>query len=202
MTTLTQLAHEAVSKVLQSGDIAIDFTAGNGWDTLFLARCVGSTGHVYAFDIQSAAIQSTHQLLTQHAVRSCVTLEQVSHAQGLDRIPYEHRTRIQAGMMNLGYLPSGDKSITTQTSSTLVAIRCLLDWLQPSGLLSILAYTGHAGGQAEADGVRALLAKLDSKAYAVTQVPAEPTSKAPILFTVRKQDVASSNGENRTLFQA
>ena len=59
MKPLTQLAHEAVAKVLQPGDIAIDLTAGNGWDALFLARCVGLRGHVYAFDIQSAAIQAT-----------------------------------------------------------------------------------------------------------------------------------------------
>ncbi len=189
MTTLTQLAHDAVSKVLQSGDIAIDFTAGNGWDTLFLARSVGPTGHVYAFDIQSAALQSTQQLLIQHAVYSCVTLENSSHAEWIDRVPKEHRTRVQAAMMNLGYLPTGDKSITTQTSSTVAAIQSLLDWLQPSGMLSIIAYTGHPGGRAESDAVREVLAALDSKSYQVTQEPAEPTSKAPILFTVRKQGV-------------
>lgn len=190
MTTLTQLAHDAVSKVLQPGDIAIDCTAGNGWDTLFLARAVGPTGHVYAFDIQCTAIQSTDRLLTQHAVRSCVTLENRSHAEWIDRVPQEHRSKIQAAMMNLGYLPNGDKSITTNTTSTVAAIQSLLDWVRPTGLLSILAYTGHPGGQEETNAVRELLAKLDSKIFRVSQEPVVPTSKAPILFTVEKQSVA------------
>ena len=32
---------------------------GNGFDTAFMAGLIGETGHVYAFDIQSEAIQNT-----------------------------------------------------------------------------------------------------------------------------------------------
>lgn len=186
MKPLTQLAHEAVDKILRPGDIAIDLTAGNGWDTLFLANCVGSTGHVYAFDIQSDAIQATQRLLNQHAINSRVTLEIVSHSDWTMRVPVDHRMKIRAAMINLGYLPSGDKSITTQASSTILAIQSLLEWLQPSGVLSILAYTGHPGGQAEADGVRELLFELDTRTYEITQEPAKPAPQAPVWFLVRK----------------
>ncbi len=186
MKPLTQIAHEAVAKILQPGDIAIDLTAGNGWDTLFMANCVGSMGHVYAFDIQSEAIQATQQLLNQHAIHSGVTLENASHADWPARVPFDHRMKIKAAMMNLGYLPCGNKSITTQASSTTNAIQSLLEWLQPHGVLSILAYTGHPGGQSEAVAVRALLFELDATTYSLTQEPADPAPQAPVWFLIRK----------------
>jgi len=184
MKPLTQLAHEAISKVLHAGDVAIDLTAGNGWDTRFLASCVGPTGHVYAFDIQTTAIHATRRLLVQHGLDFCITLENASHADWITKVPLEHRRKIKAAMMNLGYLPSGDKSIVTQASSTIIAIQSLLEWLQPNGVLTILAYTGHPGGQTEADAVQALLANLDSKIYAITQEPAKPAPQVPILYVV------------------
>ena len=36
-----------LEKAVSPGDIAIDATAGNGHDTLFLAKLVGENGHVY-----------------------------------------------------------------------------------------------------------------------------------------------------------
>ena len=47
-----------LEKALKPGDVAIDGTAGNGYDTLFLAELVGESGHVYSFDVQEEAIQS------------------------------------------------------------------------------------------------------------------------------------------------
>ena len=35
-----------LEKALKPGDVAIDGTAGNGYDTLFLAELVGESGHV------------------------------------------------------------------------------------------------------------------------------------------------------------
>ena len=48
----TTAAAPAVWKqVLQPGDLAIDCTCGNGWDTLLLSELVGPTGIVHAIDI-------------------------------------------------------------------------------------------------------------------------------------------------------
>ena len=51
MIRWTDLAHDAVRAMLHHGDIAINATAGNGRDTLFLLQCVGTTGRIFAFDI-------------------------------------------------------------------------------------------------------------------------------------------------------
>ena len=43
--------------------LCIDATCGNGGDTAFLCRLVGPEGRVLGFDIQPAAITSTHARL-------------------------------------------------------------------------------------------------------------------------------------------
>ena len=62
------LAQMFLSQVLGSGGTGIDATAGNGYDTLFLASLVGPRGKVYAFDIQPIALQNTRLLLEQRKI--------------------------------------------------------------------------------------------------------------------------------------
>ena len=50
------IAREYMEKILTDGGTAVDATMGNGHDTETLARLVGGQGHVYAFDIQEAAV--------------------------------------------------------------------------------------------------------------------------------------------------
>ena len=56
---VTEKAHAELDKILQCGDFAIDATLGNGYDTQFLAQKVGTSGHVYAFDIQKQSIEQS-----------------------------------------------------------------------------------------------------------------------------------------------
>ena len=65
MVDLTGLHKHFILSHLGVGDVAVDFTMGNGNDTLFLSRTVGESGRVYAFDIQEEALASTR------AHRSC-----------------------------------------------------------------------------------------------------------------------------------
>ena len=65
-----EMAHQMLSKTIKSGDVVVDATMGNGWDTAFLA---GLTDKVYAFDVQKEALVSTQALL-QEKTRSQVNL--------------------------------------------------------------------------------------------------------------------------------
>jgi tRNA A58 N-methylase Trm61 len=56
---MTHIAHEFWAQVLRHGDVAVDATCGNGHDTVELAQLVGSSGKVFAFDVQSTAIHAT-----------------------------------------------------------------------------------------------------------------------------------------------
>lgn len=146
-------AQNRVRDWIAPGDIAIDATAGNGFDTLFLANAVGPNGLVYAVDVQSAAIDRVHAKLTEADLSARVELFVGDHAELEQFVRAEHRTRIACAMFNLGYLPLSDKSIVTRVESSLPAIRTAAGMLRPCGILTILAYVGHEGGRAEADAI-------------------------------------------------
>ena len=59
-------AHLLMEDRLQPGDAVIDATCGNGHDTLFLSRLVGHEGHVWAFDVQEAAVLGGFWLMLMH----------------------------------------------------------------------------------------------------------------------------------------
>ena len=58
--------HDWISRVVLPGDTVVDATAGNGHDTVFLARLAGPSGQVHAFDVQEEAIRATRELSLIH----------------------------------------------------------------------------------------------------------------------------------------
>ena len=92
--SLVNTAHNLIKEVLHAGAIAIDATVGNGHDTLFLVEQVSPSGKVFGFDIQAAAIESTHQKCLQTPNPECLTLIHASHAEMADRIPTHHHGTI------------------------------------------------------------------------------------------------------------
>ena len=53
---LTRAAHVLWAQIVRPGDFVVDATSGNGADTVWLARAVGPTGRVLAFDVQVCAL--------------------------------------------------------------------------------------------------------------------------------------------------
>jgi hypothetical protein len=49
---LTAIAHAVWGQFVRPGDRVVDATAGNGADSLFLAKAVGPSGHLTIIDIQ------------------------------------------------------------------------------------------------------------------------------------------------------
>lgn len=183
--SLVDEAHKAVRKILKSGDCAVDATVGNGHDTAFLARQVGPDGRVFGFDIQKKALEITRQRLQQNHSLNQVQLFQANHVQLRALIPGRFHGRIQAIMFNLGYLPGGDKTVITRTESTLAALEDSLKILSPEGLLSVLAYPGHPGGDRESENVLDWIRRLDSNHYNATRFDNEQQSyNAPRLFLI------------------
>jgi len=188
MTTISllKLAHQHIQHTLRSGDVAIDATVGNGHDTLFLAEQVSLQGRVYGFDIQQVAIMATTEKLQHNQLVDCVTLIQASHADMAVHIPAQHHGNIKACMFNLGYLPKGDKAIITQTSSTLLALTAACSLLAPQGLITILAYSGHAGGDEETDHVEQWAEQLDEQFSVNRFLSAIPSPSAPRLLVIQR----------------
>jgi glycine oxidase len=183
---LTQQAQELVRHVVRSGETVIDATAGNGHDTQFLSELVGPEGTVFAFDVQRDALKKTSRRLEDAGLKN-VVLHQNDHARMVDLIPEQDHGQVAAVMFNLGYLPGGDKSLTTNQDSTRQAIRQAVSLVRPDGVVTILAYTGHDGGAQESDTVRAELATLSNLAFTVEIVESQPgRSSGPRMFVVRK----------------
>lgn len=79
MLDLLALQKQFILAHLREGDRAVDFTMGNGHDTAFLSKTVGESGHVWAFDIQPAALDSAAKTLAAEGCPDNVTLIRASH---------------------------------------------------------------------------------------------------------------------------
>ena len=186
---LTARAQELVQETLsvlkeQTESLsAIDATVGNGFDTCFLAETVGETGRVVGFDVQEAAITATGKRLKAKGLNNVDLTLQSHEALG----DYATDASVAAIMFNLGYLPRSDHEVTTKASSTKVALESALKLLCAGGILTILSYRGHEGGQEEFETVeRLLLRKVDGYDFdRVDSQPPKPSS--PVLFVVKKR---------------
>ena len=185
--SLVKEAHAIIQQHLQPGDIALDATVGNGHDTLFLAEKVGPAGLVYGFDIQASALASTRLKLEQHDLSARVILAHDSHARIAEVIPKSHHGSLKAIMFNLGYLPGSDRTVITQTESTLAALNAALELLAPKGVITILAYPGHSGGDQETCNVQNWCGQLDESRFSARIIHGtEPTSTSPRLMVIEK----------------
>jgi hypothetical protein len=70
-------------------------------------------------------------------------------------------------MFNLGYLPGASKEIMTRSETTLAALKQALTHLKMHGLVTLVLYPGHPGGEEEAEAVRSYAQQLP-QAFAVT----------------------------------
>ena len=157
MVDLIETHKHFILQHLREGDIAVDFTMGNGNDTLFLSRTVGASGKVYAFDIQPEALESTRAHLEQEGAPANYTLICASHHLVRDYV----KEPIKCGMFNLGYLPrSGKKAVTTLRETTMPAVEAAIDLLAPDGVLLIAIYPGHEEGRLEGEMLREYFSTL------------------------------------------
>jgi SAM-dependent methyltransferase len=154
------LAKKYWKEHLSPHDFAVDATCGNGYDTLFLSQLL-EKGEVYAFDIQPKALENTKAQLPDS---SRVSLFLASHA-NWDKNTFPKAPRLI--VYNLGYLPKGDKQITTLTETTLQSLEKALQLLAPDGAISITCYPGHKEGEKEEAAILEFLSKIPSQQWTI-----------------------------------
>ncbi len=184
--SLTAQAHDIIQNDLNAGDIAIDATIGNGHDTLFLANQVGEQGMVFGFDRQQQAIESTQSRLDSHNIDAKVNLIHASHCKMDEFIPSRYQGKIKTIVFNLGYLPGSDKTLITQADSTLIALNKAIDFLAPEGIISLIAYPGHAGGEEETYQITDWLQQLHPYQYQFQTIFSSEKNTDPRLFIIKK----------------
>ena len=174
MESMIEFVHRRIEK--NNYNIAVDFTMGNGYDTLFLS---GLANKVYSFDIQELALKNTKELIKDI---NNVELILDSH-ENFDK----YVNNYDIGVFNLGYLPQGDHRITTMVDTTLIAIDKAVKCLNKDGHLYIVVYIGHDEGKKESIKVDEYVSKLDHQSYNVSLFKMMNKQNAPYVIEIEKR---------------
>lgn len=199
LTRVVDWAHDLLAEKINNdkGQLAVDLTAGNGYDALMLTRLVGKSGQVVAFDVQQAALQSTRQRLLDHG--ATVRMWQagdavVPLAAGVDLVEAGHEqlrrflpAAPQVIIANLGYYPGGDRQIVTLPQTTLMALQQSCELLLAGGRLAVVTYPGHPGGAEEGQAVDGFFSTLDDSKFNVLQMKVCNRLDAPYLSVAEKR---------------
>ena len=164
---ITEFSLYLVQGYVSEGDVVVDATCGNGYDTLRLAQL--SPAKLYAFDIQQEAVDATRKRLCEAGFAEKLedgAIEVIcdSHEHLTDHV----KTFIQAAVFNLGYLPGGDHGVFTTPGVSVPAMRTALELLRPGGVMTVCVYYGGPQGMAEKDAVLAFLTGLPPEGYRVS----------------------------------
>ncbi|MDO5483900.1 MAG: class I SAM-dependent methyltransferase [Desulfovibrionaceae bacterium] len=174
---LDHLAHAALLRAMTAQNDAsrplllVDATCGNGHDSLFLLRHAPENALLLCFDVQEAALAATRARLEAAGLAGQARLFLRGHealGEVLAAIALETpERRLACVCFNLGWLPGGDKRLTTRAPQSGQALEAALTALAPQGVISLHCYTGHDGGQEEADSLTARAAQLPPRRWRV-----------------------------------
>ena len=133
---LLEQAHAILQTLITKNDIIIDATMGNGYDTLFLSNIAKE---VYAFDIQKQALDETDKKVGHfnHVHLICDSHENILN----------YVSTFRGVIFNLGYLPQGNKDLTTMRDTTIKTLNKLLPVLKMNGFIQMVVYPGHDEGK-------------------------------------------------------
>lgn len=182
------VAKERSLQHLSPNGIAIDATAGNGHDALWIAQAIGKNGQLYIFDLQEKAIANTKERLANSRCPTPRHFFQISHDKMADHVPAALHQKVDLVVFNLGYLPGGDKSIITKENTTINALSTATALLKPGGLLSVVLYPAHKGGGDESKAVIEWHKTLDAQLFE-TEVVRHPAAleSSPFPIFVKKR---------------
>lgn len=182
-------AHSIAGHAIRPEDLVIDATLGNGHDTLFLLREIGAEGRVVGFDVQRKALDATRERVQRQApaIMDRLRLVHDGHEAMAAHLDDEASGTVGAVMFNLGYLPGGDHSIITEPETTCAALTASAELLRPGGVITIVAYSGHQGGEEEFQAVESWAASLPQDAFrALSYRFVNQKNDPPRLFAVEK----------------
>lgn len=183
MIDLLDLQKHFILSHLKEGDVAVDFTMGNGHDTEFLSKTVGELGHVFAFDIQEAALASTSENLQKAECPNNYTLILDSH----HNVKKYVDVPIKAGMFNLGYLPGSDKKVTTMRATTLPAIEAAIDLMDRDAIILVAVYPGHKEGEEEGKLICEYLSTLSRHKVCATKIKILNSPTSPFFIIIENK---------------
>lgn len=170
------IVHNYLKEIITKNDIVVDATIGNGNDTLLLANLAK---FVYGFDIQDGAINNTNTLLKTNHINNYRLIKD-SHYN-----LYKYLSDFKVIVFNLGYLPKGDKTITTTHEETLKTIKLLNEKMKNNSSIVITCYVGHEEGKKEAYYLNQYLETLNDDFYVIKHLN-ENSPTSPFVVIIEK----------------
>ena len=151
--------------------IAVDMTVGNGFDSKNILEAL-QPEKLYCFDIQQEALENSKKLLNQYSNYELI----LENHKNFDKFVKEN---IDFAIYNLGYLPKGDKYITTNAVEVEESLNKLLKKLNSKGTIFITFYIGHLSGQMESLELSKYLESLNQKEYTILKFTFENQKNNP-----------------------
>lgn len=169
------LSHNIIKEYVKNKNVAIDATLGNGYDCDFLSLCFKK---VYAFEIQKEACE---KYIDKN--NNVIIINESHHK--IDKFINE---KVDCVCYNLGYLPGGNKEITTLAETSLKSIQLSLNLLSKNGIISIAIYRGHNEGMEEKNCIIKYLKTLPKNSFGVMiHECINRSEKSPLLIIVEKK---------------
>ena len=167
--------------------VCIDATLGNGHDRFFLLSEVISGGTCIGLDVQQQALDSSMNLFLNHP--NILEINKfysylLCHSE-IDKIILDKP--VDLIVYNLGYLPSGDKKITTLKENTLLSLKKALTLIGNKGLITITLYPGHSEGLKESLAIENWIFTLDEKKYQIIKFSMPLKETAPYVISIQKR---------------
>ncbi|MGN0143563.1 MAG: tRNA (mnm(5)s(2)U34)-methyltransferase [Clostridium sp.] len=170
------ISHYIIDNFLDNKGSAVDATLGNGHDTDFLTERFKK---VYAFDIQKCACDN-------YKKKNIGNVEVINDSH--DKLNDYVKENIDCIMYNLGFLPGGDKHITTMHESSLTSIKEGLVLLNSGGIMSIAIYRGHDEGKSEEESILNYVKCLEKSKYGVMYHSfLNRSDESPVLVIIEKK---------------
>ena len=182
----------------------IDATCGNGFDSAVLAGfCVGQAdSQLLCIDLQAKAIAATRQRLLstfgKEKVESQIRFCQQSH----ETFPSDiQENSVDLVTYNLGFLPGsigdGMDRVVSDAKTTVRSLHAALPLVRIGGLITVVAYRGHKGGEEETTAIAELVTRLPIAQWRVfAHIPLNATT-GPVLFSVYKQSSDKNNHKQK-----
>lgn len=174
---ISKISHYIIDQFLENKNIAIDATLGNGYDTDFLSK---KFTKVYSFEIQEEACKN----YSERKNKNVIVINNSHHL--LKR--YITEESVDCVMYNLGFLPGGNKEITTMSETSLSSIIEGLKLLNHGGLMTICLYRGHDEGKEEENVIIPYLKELPKSKFGVMYHEfLNRSDDAPILIVIERK---------------
>lgn len=174
-----KLSHYLIENRVENNIRACDMTAGNGKDSKFILDNKNPK-ILYAFDIQKLSQERCKKLIGQRKNFKFI----LDDHKNIEKYIEE---KIDLFIYNLGFLPKGDKSITTNYKSVIQSLKSCLNLLNENGLILITFYPGHDEGKNEEKYVGEFLKNLDQKTFQVIKYNFyNQINNPPFLISIRK----------------